>query len=82
MTWPRSSPACWGAGSGYLHLPSGLFYVLLRLTGSDPFTAERLRHQFADVMRHGRDDAAVSTETVRSLTGTAPCGFAEFAATP
>ena len=55
--------------------------MLLRLTGSDPFTAERLRHQFANVMRHGRDDAAMSTETVRSLTGTAPRGFAEFAAT-
>lgn len=63
----------------YVHLPSRLFHVLLRLTGSDPFTAEGLRHQFADVLRHGRDDAAVFTETVRSLTGAAPRSFTDFA---
>ena len=63
----------------YLHLPSRLFSVLLRLTGSDAFTAGGLRHQFAEVLRHGRDDAAVFTETVRSLTGVPPRSFAEFA---
>ena len=52
----------------YVHLPGRRFYLLLRLTGSDPSTAEGLRHQFADVLRYGRDDAAVFTETVRSLT--------------
>lgn len=63
----------------YVHLPSRLFCVLLRLTGSDAFTAQGLRHQFADVLRHGHDDAAVFTETVRSLTGAAPRSFTEFA---
>lgn len=63
----------------YVHLPSRLFAGLLRLTGSDAFTAEGLRHQFADVLRHGRDDAAVFTETVRAITGTAPRSFVEFA---
>lgn len=65
----------------YVHLPGRLFYLLLRLTGSDAFTAGGLRHQFVDVVRHGQDDAAVFTETVRSLTGAAPRSFLEFAET-
>lgn len=63
----------------YVHLPSRVFYALLRLTGSDAFTADGLRHQFVDVLRHGQDEGAVFTETVRSLTGVAPRSFAEFA---
>ena len=63
----------------YVHLPSRVFYVLLRLTGSDPFTAGGLRHQFLDGLRHGQDHGAVFTETVRSITGAAPRSFTEFA---
>lgn len=63
----------------YVHLPSRLFSLLLRLTGSDRFTAAGLRHQFRDVLRYGRDDVAVLTETVRAVTGRAPRSFAEFA---
>ena len=62
----------------YVHLPSRVFYAVLRLSGRDAFTAEGLRHQFLDVLRHGQDDGAVFTETVRSVTGTAPRSFAAF----
>lgn len=63
----------------YVHLPSRLFAGLLRLTGTDAFSAEGLRRQFADVLRHGEDDADVFTETVRAITGAAPRSFADFA---
>ena len=63
----------------YVHLPSRLFAGLLRLTGTDAFTAEGLRRQFGGVLRHGEDDADVFTETVRAITGAAPRSFADFA---
>lgn len=63
----------------YMHLPSRRFAGLLRLTGTDAFTTEGLRRQFAEVLRHGEDDAAVFTETVRAITGAAPRSFADFA---
>ena len=62
----------------YVHLPGPVFYLLLRLTGTDPFTARGLQHQFVDVFRRGQDDGAVFTETVRSVTGVPPRSFVEF----
>ena len=62
-----------------VRLPSPLFYALLRVTGNDSFTAAGLRHQFRDVVRHGRDDADAFTETVRTITGRAPRSLTEFA---
>ena len=61
-----------------VRLPSPLFCALLRATGDDAFTAAGLRHQFRDVVRHGRDDGDVFTETVRAITGRAPRSSAEF----
>lgn len=63
----------------YLHLPGALFYTLLRVTGSDAWTARGLRHPFVDVVRHGQDDGEVLTENVRVLTGREPRTFRDFA---
>lgn len=63
----------------YLHLPSGLFYGLLRATGNDAWTARGLVHQFVDVLRKGHDNGHVHTDTVRLLTRQEPRTFHHFA---
>lgn len=63
----------------YVHLPAPLFQAVLRLSGSDAFTARGLRHQFVDVVRRGQDGGDAFTEEVRALTGVAPRTFREFA---
>lgn len=63
----------------YLHLPTPLFYALLRATGNDAWTARGLCHQFVDVLREGRDHGEVLTDTVRVLTGREPRTFRQFA---
>ena len=63
----------------YVHLPSRVFSTLLRLSGTDVFTARGLRHQFVDVFRNGQDDGAVMTDTVHAVTGTPPRSIRDFA---
>jgi uncharacterized protein YbjT (DUF2867 family) len=55
----------------YVHLPSRVFAGAIRLAGADPWTAEGLRHQFADLVRHGRDNANAHSNDVERITGTA-----------
>lgn len=63
----------------FVDLPAPLFRLLLRLTGTDAWHADGLVHQFADVVRHGRDGSAALTDHVRALTGHPPRSLLEFA---
>lgn len=63
----------------YVHLPSALFYALLRATGNDAWTARGLRRQFVDIVRDGHDNGTVLTDNVRVLTGREPRSFRQFA---
>lgn len=63
----------------YLHMPSPIFELLLRVNGVDAWTARGLCHQYVDVVRHGQDNGDTLTDTVLKITGRPPRSFQQFA---
>ena len=61
-----------------MDLPGRVFQLSLRAGGLDAWAAAGMRHQFADVVRHGRHGADVLTMTVADLTGEPPTDLGTF----
>jgi uncharacterized protein YbjT (DUF2867 family) len=62
----------------YLHLPGPLMYLGLRAGGSSHWQARGLVHQFADVVRHGRDGVREHSPELADLIGRPPTDLASF----
>ncbi len=60
----------------YLHLPSPLFKLILRLTGNSRWMADGLVAQFSDVVA-GHHEINPTFE-IKRLTGVAPRSFSDF----
>ena len=62
----------------YLHLPGPLMYLALRAGGQSDWMARGLVHQFADVVRHGRDGVLVHSPDLEDLLGRPPIDMAAY----
>lgn len=62
----------------YLHLPRPLMYLALRAGGQSDWMARGLVHQFAEVVRHGRDGVLNSSPDLEGLLGRAPIDMAAY----
>lgn len=63
----------------YVHLPSRVFEVVLRLSGLPAWKAEGLRQQFGRIARHGLDGIDVQTDEVERITGQPARSMSEWA---
>ena len=53
----------------YLHIPGPVMYAGMRVGGSDHRSAHGMVKQFADIVRHGRDDVRVFSTDLQELIG-------------